>query len=472
METKKQSHCWWFNSHNTPKCSPWLQSTLSELNDKTKTMLKLVEEDADSFAQRAEMYYKKRPELISMVEDFYRAHRSLAERYDQLKSDRAVRVRSPLRHSFSLPREEYEYVFDAVNSVKSFDSFTEVAYSSEEAAESEIDDPEEDEVDAQVDVVDKESEEAFAGGASYDELMKLRDELDQLREENEIQKNIIKQKDEEKDELVKWLSDNIRELREEMEEVRKEELGVVRKQTGEILVPSDEVTNLKDENLHEKKQVKKKADEVTEVMKKFEAEKTKNRYLEHALALKEQENAEITRESEETKSELAKLREEMRILNEKDEQKEEAIKHLKNAVAELEKKEEVVRQLKNALTERKMETKDLIRQMNGALAEKDNKKQEAIRHLKSTLAAKDRETEDAIRQLKDALTEKDEEKREAIRQLSVAMEIVREESKLLKKSLVNDSPKKSNADFQIFRGVNLGELFNFSSKCQSCVVPL
>jgi hypothetical protein len=33
-------------------------------------MLKLVEEDADSFAQRAEMYYKKRPELISMLKNF------------------------------------------------------------------------------------------------------------------------------------------------------------------------------------------------------------------------------------------------------------------------------------------------------------------------------------------------------------------------------------------------------------------
>ncbi|RDX84892.1 Protein NETWORKED 1D, partial [Mucuna pruriens] len=45
-------------------------------------MIKLIEEDADSFARRAEMYYKKRPELMKMVEDFYRAYRALAERYD------------------------------------------------------------------------------------------------------------------------------------------------------------------------------------------------------------------------------------------------------------------------------------------------------------------------------------------------------------------------------------------------------
>lgn len=45
-------------------------------------MIKLIEEDADSFARRAEMYYKKRPELMKMVEEFYRAYRALAERYD------------------------------------------------------------------------------------------------------------------------------------------------------------------------------------------------------------------------------------------------------------------------------------------------------------------------------------------------------------------------------------------------------
>lgn len=45
-------------------------------------MIKLIEEDADSFARRAEMYYKKRPELLKLVEEFYRAYRALAERYD------------------------------------------------------------------------------------------------------------------------------------------------------------------------------------------------------------------------------------------------------------------------------------------------------------------------------------------------------------------------------------------------------
>ncbi|KNA24039.1 hypothetical protein SOVF_019360 [Spinacia oleracea] len=52
------------------------------MDSKVKTMIKLIEVDEDSFARRAEMYYKKRPELMKLVEEFYRAYRALAERYD------------------------------------------------------------------------------------------------------------------------------------------------------------------------------------------------------------------------------------------------------------------------------------------------------------------------------------------------------------------------------------------------------
>lgn len=55
---------------------------LVDMDVKVKSMIKLIEEDADSFARRAEMYYKKRPELMKLVEEFYRAYRALAERYD------------------------------------------------------------------------------------------------------------------------------------------------------------------------------------------------------------------------------------------------------------------------------------------------------------------------------------------------------------------------------------------------------
>lgn len=60
-------------------------------------MLKLIEEDADSFARKAEMYYKKRPELIALVEEFYRGYRALAERYDHVTGELRKNVQTDLQ---------------------------------------------------------------------------------------------------------------------------------------------------------------------------------------------------------------------------------------------------------------------------------------------------------------------------------------------------------------------------------------
>ncbi|KAF5176060.1 Networked 1d [Thalictrum thalictroides] len=81
-DSTKRKYSWWWDSH-IPKNSKWLQENLTDMDSKVKAMIKLIEEDADSFARRAEMYYKKRPELMKLVEEFYRAYRALAERYDQ-----------------------------------------------------------------------------------------------------------------------------------------------------------------------------------------------------------------------------------------------------------------------------------------------------------------------------------------------------------------------------------------------------
>ncbi|GMJ08895.1 Networked 4B [Hibiscus trionum] len=86
LESRK-SHSWWWDSHISPKNSKWLAENLDEMDRRVKQMLKLIEEDADSFAKKAEMYYKKRPELITQVEEFYRMYRSLAERYDHVTGE-------------------------------------------------------------------------------------------------------------------------------------------------------------------------------------------------------------------------------------------------------------------------------------------------------------------------------------------------------------------------------------------------
>lgn len=54
----------------------------TDVNLTLKAISRLVEEDADSFASRAEMYFKNRPQLMELVKELYRAYHTLAERYN------------------------------------------------------------------------------------------------------------------------------------------------------------------------------------------------------------------------------------------------------------------------------------------------------------------------------------------------------------------------------------------------------
>ncbi|KAI4325686.1 hypothetical protein MLD38_031064 [Melastoma candidum] len=81
------AYSWWWASHIRTKQSKWLDQNLQDMDEKVQGVLHLLQEDGDSFAKRAEMYYKKRPELISFVEEAYRAYRALAERYNHLSTD-------------------------------------------------------------------------------------------------------------------------------------------------------------------------------------------------------------------------------------------------------------------------------------------------------------------------------------------------------------------------------------------------
>lgn len=225
----------------------------AELDEKAKAMLKLIEEDADSFAQRAEMYYKKRPELISMVEEFYRAHRSLAERYDLVKSDHGTRLLTTFGSPFmSIKQHKQEKVISMMD--QTYNSYSESS-DAEEYAESEVDDPEqegeiqiekefgevedpelvnetqvdeeikeEDEDPVQEDVIEVDQEpkkDSVASEVYNDEIMKLREEIETLKEENERQKDQLKQKDEEKIEVIRQLSMAVGVLKDENSKLRK-----------------------------------------------------------------------------------------------------------------------------------------------------------------------------------------------------------------------------------------------------------
>eukprot|EP00268_Persea_americana_P059902 TRINITY_DN7405_c0_g1_i1.p1 TRINITY_DN7405_c0_g1~~TRINITY_DN7405_c0_g1_i1.p1 ORF type:complete len:273 (+),score=66.96 TRINITY_DN7405_c0_g1_i1:574-1392(+) len=197
------SYSWWFGT-KSPKRSPWLHSTLSELDKKTKAMLKLIEEEADSFSQRAEMYYKKRPELVSIVKDFYRTHRSLAERYDQLKSVAGTRLTTTLfEYPLLMGNPSQKLTF-------STDIFPVTLSDCFESEDSEVDDPEEEECQNEEIIRERVSSEEKDG-----EVMKLREEVERLKEENGIQKVELMEKDEEKREAIRQLCLSLEMLKEE-----------------------------------------------------------------------------------------------------------------------------------------------------------------------------------------------------------------------------------------------------------------
>ncbi|KAL2246664.1 UNVERIFIED_CONTAM: Kinase-interacting protein 1 [Sesamum indicum] len=82
------------------------------MEEKVQNMLKLIEEDGDSFAKRAEMYYKRRPEIINSVEESYRAFKALADRYDMLSKElqnanHTIATVFPEQVQFAMDEDEY-----------------------------------------------------------------------------------------------------------------------------------------------------------------------------------------------------------------------------------------------------------------------------------------------------------------------------------------------------------------------------
>ncbi|WVZ98898.1 hypothetical protein U9M48_044268 [Paspalum notatum var. saurae] len=81
------AYSWWWASHIRTTQSKWLETTVGEMEDRVKAMLKLIGADADSFGKKAELYFKSRPELINHVEEMFRSYQALADRFDRISSE-------------------------------------------------------------------------------------------------------------------------------------------------------------------------------------------------------------------------------------------------------------------------------------------------------------------------------------------------------------------------------------------------
>ncbi|KAK8643098.1 hypothetical protein V6N13_012413 [Hibiscus sabdariffa] len=87
QKVASNAYSWWWASHIRTKQSKWLDQNLQDMEEKVSGMLEIIDDDGDSFVQRANMYYRRRPELLRIVEETYRAYRDLAERHDHLSRD-------------------------------------------------------------------------------------------------------------------------------------------------------------------------------------------------------------------------------------------------------------------------------------------------------------------------------------------------------------------------------------------------
>uniref|UniRef100_K4BU73 NAB domain-containing protein n=1 Tax=Solanum lycopersicum TaxID=4081 RepID=K4BU73_SOLLC len=112
----RNAYSWWWASHIRTKQSKWLDENLHDMEEKVEYVLKIIDEDGESFAKRAEMYYRRRPELLNFVEDFFRSYRALAERFDHLSKDlqtanRTIATVYPERVQLAMEEEDGEQFY-------------------------------------------------------------------------------------------------------------------------------------------------------------------------------------------------------------------------------------------------------------------------------------------------------------------------------------------------------------------------
>ncbi|TVT97999.1 hypothetical protein EJB05_56714 [Eragrostis curvula] len=242
MVQKELPQAWWFDSHNRAKPSPWLSSTLSELDDKTKQMLTLIEQDADSFAQRAEMYYKKRPVLVDMLGELYRTHRSLAKQYDLLKHS------SGTRHTVfgpsSCTQSRSQVSMNGQTTPRS--SCSASTYDSE----SEVDDPEQEEQEEEVFETETEQSQVEL---QQEQVELMRAEIERLKEQNAALQNV---------------ADACRD-RESQVELQKEQVELTRAEIERLKEQNAALQKVAEENVALKAELSGKDEEKREVIRQL-----------------------------------------------------------------------------------------------------------------------------------------------------------------------------------------------------------
>ncbi|KAH1110633.1 hypothetical protein AAZX31_04G092500 [Glycine max] len=115
------AYSWWWASHIRTKQSKWLEQSLRDMEDVMAETLNIIHNEGESFSQRAEMYYRKRPQLVGYVEEVFRSYRALAERYDLLSKElqsanHTIAIVFPEQVHYRIDEDDAEESFPGTNS--------------------------------------------------------------------------------------------------------------------------------------------------------------------------------------------------------------------------------------------------------------------------------------------------------------------------------------------------------------------
>ncbi|XP_066317088.1 protein NETWORKED 4B-like [Miscanthus floridulus] len=391
MQTRK-SHSWWWDSHISPKNSKWLAENLEEMDKQVKEMLKLIEDEGDSFARKAEMYFQRRPLLVNHVENFYRMYRALAERYDNVtgelrkglalqsqgsgisETDSETQSISPspepnMEQNTAKPKRKTRAV--------GFDVFLGSGGSSDISKKGSDGSSSSSDSDSEVD----EASEENGNGISYimdgriteleDELQEARQQIEALEVKNmhcqcEKLEESLKQVSNEKEDLVAAIlasKNEIEDLKRDMASTAKHFEAQLVHRGHEIEKCKQEVEQVSEKYFHEKSALESEIERLQEVVKNFERNLT-----------------EVTGEKLQLEAQVKELEQ---VSNNLDDSSAEIIK-LQEIIKDLQARLENDSNDKGVLEERAMELEQVRRQLEDSMAEA-RELQATIKNLKDDL---------------------------------------------------------------------------------------
>ncbi|XP_066317086.1 protein NETWORKED 4B-like [Miscanthus floridulus] len=393
MQTRK-SHSWWWDSHISPKNSKWLAENLEEMDKQVKEMLKLIEDEGDSFAKKAEMYFQRRPLLVNHVENFYRMYRALAERYDNVtgelrkglalqsqgsgisETDSETQSISPspepnMEQNTAKPKRKTRAV--------GFDVFLGSGGSSDISKKGSDGSPSSSSSDSDSEV--DEASEENGNGISYimdgriteleDELQEARQQIEALEVKNmhcqcEKLEESLKQVSNEKEDLVAAIlasKNEIEDLKRDMASTAKHFEAQLVHRGHEIEKCKQEVEQVSEKYFHEKSALESEIERLQEVVKNFERNLT-----------------EVTGEKLQLEAQVKELEQ---VSNNLDDSSAEIIK-LQEIIKDLQARLENDSNDKGVLDERAMELEQVRRQLEDSRAEA-RELQTTIKNLKDDL---------------------------------------------------------------------------------------